>query len=99
MVIYVGYGCNGLDEAKELAIRKNVADMIQWQDFYTGEELAKVYQQSKACIIPFTGGSARHPLTCAMVNATPVIATRAVDIPEYLGDLGIYIDGSGVSDS
>ena len=94
MVIYVGYGCNGLDEAKELAIRKNVADMIQWQDFYTGEELAKVYEQSKACIIPFTGGSARHPLTCAMVNATPVIATRAVDIPEYLGDLGIYIDGS-----
>ena len=32
-----------------------------------------------------------------MVNATPVIATRAVDIPEYLGDLGIYIDGSGLS--
>lgn len=97
LVIYVGYGCNGLEEAKELANRKEVADMIQWRDFYTGEELAKVYQRSKACIIPFTGGSARHPLTCAMVNATPVIATRAVDIPEYLGELGIYIDGSAVS--
>ncbi len=97
LVIYVGYGCNGLEEAKALAVQKNVADMIQWRDFYTGEELAKVYQRSKACIIPFTGGSARHPLTCAMVNATPVIATRAVDIPEYLGDLGIYIDGSGAS--
>jgi glycosyltransferase involved in cell wall biosynthesis len=71
--------------------------MIQWQDFYTGEELAKVYQRSKACIVPFTGGSARHPLTCAMVNATPVVATRAVDIPEYLGDKGIYIDGSAAS--
>jgi len=97
LVIYVGYGCNGLAEAKELAIRKNVADMIQWQDSYTGEELASVYQRSKACLIPFTGGSARHPLTCAMVNATPVIATRAVDIPEYLGDLGIYVDGSAAS--
>lgn len=97
LVIYVGYGCNGLEEAKELANRKEVADMIQWQDFYTGEELAKVYQRSKACIIPFTGGSARHPLTCAMVNATPVIATRAVDIPEYLGELGIYIDGNAAS--
>ncbi len=97
MVIYVGYGCNGLEDAKELAIRKKVADMIQWQDVYTGEELATVYQRSKACIIPFTGGSARHPLTCAMVNATPVIATRAVDIPEYLGELGIYIDGSAAS--
>lgn len=97
VVIYVGYGCNGLEEAKELAIRKHVDHMITWQDFYTGQELAEVYQRSKACIIPFTGGSARHPLTCAMVNATPVIATRAVDIPEYLGDLGIYIDGSAGS--
>ncbi|MGO9087244.1 MAG: glycosyltransferase family 4 protein [Terriglobales bacterium] len=97
LVIYVGYGCNGLAEAKELAIRKQVDGMIQWQDFYSGEELANVYQHSKACIIPYSGGSARHPLTCAMVNATPVVATRAVDIPEYLGGLGIYIDGSSAS--
>jgi len=97
LVIYVGYGCNGLEEAKQLAVRKNVAGMIQWQDFYTADELAKVYQRSKACIIPYTGGSARHPSTCAMVNATPVIATHAVDIPEYLGDLGIYVDGSADS--
>ena len=97
LVIYVGYGCNGLEEAKQLAIRKNVADLIQWQDFYSTDELAAVYQGSKACIIPFTGGSARHPLTSAMVNATPVIATRAVDIPEYLGELGIYVDGTAAS--
>jgi len=97
IVIYVGYGCNGLQEAKEMAVLKQVDDMITWQDFYTGEELAKAYQRSKACIIPFSGGSARHPVTSAMVNATPVIATRAVDIPEYLGDLGIYIDGTAAS--
>jgi len=97
LVVYVGYGCNGLEEAKEFAIRKNVSDMIQWRDFYSADELANVYQRSKACIIPFTGGSARHPLTTAMVNATPIIATRAVDIPEYLGELGIYVDGSAAS--
>ena len=97
IVIYVGYGCNGLQEAKEMASRKQLDDVITWEDFYSGEELAKVYQRSKACIIPFTGGSARHPLSCAMVNATPVIATRAVDIPEYLGDLGIYVEGSAAS--
>jgi len=97
IVIYVGYGCNGLAAGKELAIRKNVADMIEWQDFYSAGELAAAYQRSKACIIPYIGGSARHPLTCAMVNATPVIATRAVDIPEYLGDLGIYVDGNAPS--
>lgn len=97
LVIYVGYGCNGLEDAKQLAIRNNVADMIQWQDFYSADELANAYQRSKACIIPFTSGSARHPLTSAMVNATPVIATRAIDIPEYLGELGIYVDGSVAS--
>ena len=26
-----------------------------------------------------------------MANATPVIATRKADLPEYLGDLGLYI--------
>ena len=97
LVIYVGYGCNGLAEARELAIRRDVDDWITWQDFYSAEDVAKVYQRSKACIIPYTGGSARHPLTCAMVNATPVIATRNVDIPEYLGELGIYINGSAAS--
>jgi glycosyltransferase involved in cell wall biosynthesis len=97
VVIYVGYGCNGLTEAKELAVRNGVADSIEWQDFYSGAELAAVYQRSKACLIPYTAGSARHPLTCAMVNATPVIATRAIDIPEYLGELGIYVDGNAAS--
>jgi glycosyltransferase involved in cell wall biosynthesis len=71
--------------------------MIEWQDFYSGAELAAVYQRSKLASFHFSGGSARHPLTCAMVNATPVIASRAVDIPEYLGELGIYIDGSAAS--
>jgi glycosyltransferase involved in cell wall biosynthesis len=97
IVIYVGYGCNGLAEAQKLAVKKGLGDIIEWQDFYSGAELAAVYQRSKACIIPYTGGSARHPLTCAMVNATPVIATRCVDIPEYLGELGIYVDGSAAS--
>lgn len=97
LTLYVGHGCNGVDEAHEAADRAGVSDMIEWREFYSGNELAEVYQRSKACIIPFTGGSARHPVSCAMVNATPVIATRVVDIPEYLGDLGIYVDGSGES--
>jgi glycosyltransferase involved in cell wall biosynthesis len=97
LTLYVGHGCNGLAEAHEAADRAGVSDMIEWREFYSGNELAEVYQRSKACIIPFTGGSARHPVSCAMVNATPVIATRVVDIPEYLGELGIYVDGSGES--
>src|ERR1019366_7166805 len=94
---YVGHGCNGLVEAQEMALEHVVASMIEWADFYTSKELAEAYQRSKACLIPYTGGSARHPVTCAMANGTPIVATRAIDIPEYLGDLGIYIDGSAES--
>jgi glycosyltransferase involved in cell wall biosynthesis len=97
LTIYVGHGCNGLTEARAAVDQAGVSDMIEWREFYSGHELAEVYQRSKACIIPFTGGSARHPVSCAMVNATPVIATPVVDIPEYLGDLGIYVDCSGKS--
>jgi glycosyltransferase involved in cell wall biosynthesis len=101
LTAYVGYGCNGLDEAKQLAIDRGLSNMISWHEFMNQAELPIAYQSSKACIIPYTGGSARHPLTCAMANGTPVIATRAVDIPEYLGDLGIYVepDGQAIADA
>jgi glycosyltransferase involved in cell wall biosynthesis len=97
LLIYVGHGCNGLEEAREMAVRAGVDDFIRWEEFFCGEELEGAYQSCKACIIPFTKGSARHPVTSAMTNATAVIATRCVDIPEYLGTLGIYIDGSSAS--
>lgn len=96
-VIYVGNGCNGLEEAREMAIRARVEDMIQWSEFVSGPELANAYQSSKACVVPYTKGSSRHPVTSAMANATAVIATRCADIPEYLGPLGIYIKGSSES--
>lgn len=97
LLIYVGHGCNGLEEARAMASSRGLDDMIEWGEFFSGAQLAVAYQSCKACIVPYTGGSARHPITCAMANATPVIATRAVDIPEYLGPLGIYVDGSSES--
>ncbi|MGA8043614.1 MAG: glycosyltransferase [Terracidiphilus sp.] len=97
LVLYVGHGCNGLEEAREMARRAGVDGMIEWSEFFTGPDLAKAYQACKACIIPYTHGSARHALTTAMTNGTPVIATRHIDIPEYLGNHGIYIDGSADS--
>lgn len=97
LIIYVGHGCNGLETACEQACRGGVDEMIEWRDFFTASQLAGAYQGCKACIEPFTGGSARHPVTTAMANATPVIATRCVDIPEYLGASANYIDGSAES--
>ncbi len=97
VLCYVAHGCNGLVEAQEMAVQLGVASMIEWADFCASKELAEAYQRSKACVIPYTGGSARHPVTCAMANATPIVATKAVDIPEYVGELGIYVDGSAES--
>lgn len=97
LVIYVGHGCNGLVEAREMAAAADLGGMIEWKDFFTGVELATAYQACKACIVPYASGSARHALTTAMANGTPVIATRKVDIPEYLGPDGIYVDGSSES--
>jgi len=95
LVVYVGNGCNGLREAKALAEKSSVSSMIEWKKFLEGEDLTTAYQTSKACLVPYTGGSGRHPVTCAMANGVPVIATRAVDIPEYLGDSGIYVQPTG----
>jgi glycosyltransferase involved in cell wall biosynthesis len=97
LLIYVGHGCNGAEQAHALAARMGVDDMIEWSELFSGADLASAYQTCKACIIPYTAGSARHPVTTAMANATPVIGTRFADIPEYLGSLGIYVDGSGES--
>ena len=94
--IYTGHGCSGIDQGKEKVAEKKLDEFIVWSNFLHGEALNELYQQCVACIIPYTGGSGRHPVTAAMENATPVIATRKAGLPEYLGDLGLYINvGSG----
>ena len=64
---------------------------VEWSDFLHGHTMTETYQRSFACLIPYTGSSGKYPATCAMANATPVIATRKAGIPEYLAELGIYI--------
>lgn len=90
--IYVGEGCIGLEEGKQKAEEMGLSRQIVWSEFLFGQELADQYQRSVACLIPYTGGSGRHPATTAMANATPVICTRKAALPEYLGDDGIYIE-------
>jgi glycosyltransferase involved in cell wall biosynthesis len=90
LVVYVGEGCIGLEEGKR-RVREIGIDEITWSDFLYGRRLAEEYQKSIGCLIPYTGGSGRYPATSAMANATPVIATRKASLPEYLGDLGIFI--------
>ena len=91
IVIYTGKGCIGLEEGKQKASEMGLNEFIIWKEFLYGTNLATEYQKSIACLIPYTGGSGRHSVTSAMANATPVIATREADLPEYLGELGLYI--------
>jgi glycosyltransferase involved in cell wall biosynthesis len=88
--IYTGM-CNGLVEGKEKVDERGLNNFVRWSDFILGIDLAKEYQRSIACLVPYTSGSGRHPVTYAMANATPVIATNKIDLPEYLGEFGIYI--------
>jgi len=92
LIIYVGYGCGGLDEGKTKVHAMELEDLIVWSEFMSGSSLSRAYQESIGCIIPYTKGSGRHPATTAMANATPVIATREAELPEYLGEEGIYIE-------
>jgi glycosyltransferase involved in cell wall biosynthesis len=92
LVIYVGEGCAGLEEGKKMVSDMGLDKYVTWSDFLFGSMLAEAYQKSIGCIIPYTGGSGRYPATTAMANATPVIATKKASLPEYLGELGIYVE-------
>ncbi len=92
VVIYTGKGCSGLEDGKRKVIEKGLEEFISWSDFLRGPALSEAYQKSIGCLIPFTGGSGRHPATSAMANATPIIATRKAALPEYVGDAGLFIN-------
>lgn len=91
LLIYVGEGCIGLEEGINQVTTLQLDDCIAWSEFLHGPKLNEAYQRSIACLIPYTGGSGRYAATVAMANGTPVIATRKASLPEYLGDLGIYV--------
>lgn len=90
VVIYTGE-CKGLEEGKQRVTDLGLDGFVTWSNFIYGADLAKIYQKSIACLIPYTSGSGRHPATIAMANATPVIGTRKADLPEYLGESGVYV--------
>jgi glycosyltransferase involved in cell wall biosynthesis len=91
ILIYSG-NASGINEGKILVKDMGLEKFFIWSPFLYGTKLSEAYQKSMACIIPFTGGSGRYPATTAMANATPVIATRKASLPEYLNELGIYIN-------
>lgn len=83
----------GQEEGIEPIARMGLTDQINWFDYvFTNEEaLWTEYQKSLLAVIPYTTSEAGSTVTTAMANAVPVIASRAVGLPEYLGPEGVFV--------
>ena len=89
------YGLNpeyDQEKGKKLISKLGIHNQIKWFDYKTDDALLEEFQRSMFMVTPYTTSEAGAAVTTAMANAVPVIATRNVGLPEYLGDDGIYIN-------
>ena len=81
-----------LEAAKHRVQEMGLADGIRWVDHPTREDYERLYAEALLTVIPYTAGSAVFPAAQAMAHGTPVVATRSVELPEYLGRAALYVD-------
>ncbi len=81
-----------LAAAQQRARDMGVDALIHWVDHPTRETYERLYAEALLTVIPYTGGSAVFPAAQAMAHGTPVVATRSVELPEYLGTAALYVD-------
>jgi len=81
------------EEGIEPIAQSGLTDQVKWFDYcFTNEQALWVeYQKSLFSVIPYTTSEAGSTVTTAMANAVPVIASRSVGLPEYLGGDGIFV--------
>ncbi|MFH0787695.1 MAG: glycosyltransferase family 4 protein [Pseudomonadota bacterium] len=94
----------GQEEGIEPIAQMGLTDQIKWFDYvFTNEsELFAEYQKSLLAVIPYTSSEAGATVTTAMANAVPVIASRSVGLPDYLGQEGIFVkedDPAGLAEA
>jgi len=96
------YGLNlqyGQEEGKALVSKSGVGEQVKWFNYNFDEgPLFEEFQKSMLMVTPYTSSEAGAQVTAAMANAVPVIATRNVGLPEYLGEAGVYIRKNGPED-
>ncbi len=95
LTAYIYGNFNEKEEGVALSKAKGVNNCLVWQEkvgHQMENELIEWYQKSIFCVIPYTKGSGCNPITYAMANATPVIATNVIGLPEYINGCGILVN-------
>lgn len=90
--IHGHYGENTPPEAEELAGHGGLGGHIVWLNQISMEEIARQYQRSLLCVLPYTGSFAGLPAAMAAANQLPVICTRKAGLPDHLGDCAVWVD-------
>ena len=89
--VHGGFGAKDTLEGMALVSRMGLKDQFEWLGKVEGSRLTQIYQEGLLSVIPFSKGTGSFAATLSMANATPVVATEAVELPEYLGDAGVYV--------
>jgi glycosyltransferase involved in cell wall biosynthesis len=90
--IHGHYGTETPSAGLELAEQIGVTDSIVWLNQMPEHEIAKLYQRSLLCVLPYTGSFAGGAAALAAACGTPVVCTRKAGLPDHLGDTGIWIE-------
>jgi glycosyltransferase involved in cell wall biosynthesis len=93
--VFGNYPEKDIEQGRGLARSCGVHDFFQW-DERPGQreesEVHELYRKALFSIVPYTGGSASYPVTMAMANKAPLIATNLPGIEEYVGNCGLLIE-------
>lgn len=81
-------------EGAELARVNGIADKVVWLNQISEEDMVRLYQSSRVCVLPYTGSFAGLPAALAAACKLPVVCTRKAGLPDHLGDSGVWVDES-----
>lgn len=90
--IHGHYGEKTPPEAEELANHSGLGGHIVWLNQISMEEIARQYQRSLLCVLPYTGSFAGLPAAMAAANQLPVVGTKKAGLPDHLADSAVWVD-------